>query len=74
MNQCNCPLTETEHQFQFIDNLSKTLGKHTIKVGADIRFAENLRVPSDTHRAGELGFNGTNVGLVPSEGAGTTRA
>jgi hypothetical protein len=72
VNQCNCPLTETEHQFQFVDNLSKTIGKHTIKIGADIRFAENLRVPSDTHRAGELQFNGTNTGIVPSVGAQTT--
>jgi hypothetical protein len=58
VNQCNCPLTETESQFQFVDNLSKTIGKHTIKVGADIRYASNLRVPSDSHRAGELTFNG----------------
>ena len=72
VNQCNCPLTETEHQFQFVDNLSKTVGKHTIKVGADIRFAENLRVPSDTHRAGELQFNGQNTGIVPAAGENTT--
>jgi hypothetical protein len=70
-NQCNCPLTETEHQFEFVDNLSKTIGKHTIKVGADIRFAENLRVPSDSHRAGELTFNASNTGDVSSVGAGT---
>ena len=72
VNQCNCPLTETEHQFQFVDNLSKTIGKHTIKVGGDIRFAENLRVPSDTHRAGELQFNGQNTGIVPAVGENTT--
>src|SRR4029453_19225900 len=30
---------------------------HTIKFGADIRHARNLRIPSDRHRAGELQFN-----------------
>ena len=62
VNQCNCPLTQTENNYQFIDNLSKSHGNHTFKFGADIRFATNLRVPSDNHRAGELTFNGTNVG------------
>jgi hypothetical protein len=68
VNQCNCPLTETESQFQFVDNLSKTIGKHTIKVGADIRYASNLRVPSDSHRAGELTFNGGATGDVMTVG------
>jgi hypothetical protein len=67
-NQCNCPLTQTERQFQFVDNLSKTMGKHTFKLGADLRYAENLRVPSDSHRAGELTFNGTDTGDVPQAG------
>src|SRR5450432_4625994 len=43
-NQCNCPLTQTESQFQFVDNLSKTVGRHTFKMGADLRYAMNLRV------------------------------
>ncbi len=64
VNQCNCPLTETERQFQFVDNATKTFGKHSIKFGADIRFAQNLRVPSDTHRAGELTFNGGATGNI----------
>ncbi|MGA2186071.1 MAG: TonB-dependent receptor [Bryobacteraceae bacterium] len=67
-NQCNCPLTETERQFQFVDNLSKTIGKHTLKFGADIRLAANLRVPSDTHRSGELNFNGGITGSVAVAG------
>ena len=58
VNQCNCPLTQTETQYQFVDNFSKTVGKHTFKFGADLRYAQNLRVPSDSHRAGELTFNG----------------
>jgi hypothetical protein len=67
-NQCNCPLTQTESQIQFVDNISKTLGKHTIKIGADLRYAMNLRVPSDSHRAGELTFNGGVTGNVAAAG------
>jgi hypothetical protein len=69
-NQCNCPLTQNERQYQFIDNLTKTIGKHTFKFGADIRYALNLRVPSDSHRAGELTFNASQTGNVPSVGQG----
>jgi hypothetical protein len=67
---CNCPLTEKEEQYQFTDNLSKIAGNHTFKVGADIRYALNLRVPSDSHRAGELTFDTQNTGLISSAGAG----
>jgi hypothetical protein len=55
-NRCNCPLTEFERQFQFVDNVSKIHGNHTFKFGTDVRYALNLRVPSDNHRAGELRF------------------
>ena len=72
VNQCNCPLTQTENNYQFIDNISKTVGNHNFKFGADIRFANNLRVPSDTHRAGELTFNGTNVGGISAAGVSAT--
>jgi len=68
VNQCNCPLTQTEHNYQFVDNVTKTFGKHTIKAGADIRYAINLRVPSDSHRAGELNFNSGLTGNVPAVG------
>ncbi len=68
VNQCNCPLTQTESQIQFVDNLSKTMGKHTFKLGADLRWARNLRVPSDSHRAGELTFNPGLTGGVPAVG------
>jgi len=72
VNQCNCPLTQTESQFQFVDNVSKTVGKHTFKLGADLRYALNLRVPSDSHRAGELTFNGGVTGSVASAGQGVS--
>jgi hypothetical protein len=73
VNQCNCPLTQTETQYQFVDNFSKTVGKHTFKVGVDLRYAQNLRVPSDTHRAGELTFNGGLTGVVPVAGQSQTQ-
>jgi hypothetical protein len=55
--RCNCPLRQDERQFQFVNNWTKLQGNHTIKFGADIRHAMNLRIPSDRHRAGELQFN-----------------
>jgi len=57
-NQCNCPLLESEHQYQFVNNWTKIRGNHSFKFGGDIRYAYNLRVPSDVHRAGELTFDG----------------
>ena len=56
VNRCNCPLLEQEDQFQFVNNWTKIRGNHQLKFGADVRFARNLRVPSDKHRAGELSF------------------
>jgi Carboxypeptidase regulatory-like domain/TonB dependent receptor len=55
--RCNCPLTESEQQFQFVNNWTKTRGNHIIKFGADIRYAENLRIPSDNNRTGEYNFS-----------------
>ena len=73
VNQCNCPLDEFERQYQFVDNISKVKGNHNFKFGADIRYAENLRVPSDNHRAGELHFNDsiTGLGTVNADGTPT---
>jgi outer membrane receptor protein involved in Fe transport len=55
--RCNCPLRQNERQFQFVNNWTNLRGNHTIKFGADVRRASNLRIPSDRHRAGELNFN-----------------
>ncbi len=49
---CNCPLTEREDQFQLANNWTKTVGNHAVKFGVDLRYARNLRVPSDTDRTG----------------------
>ncbi len=64
-NNCNCPLTEKMQQFQFINNWSFTKGNHTFKVGGDIRRLQNLRVPSDQHRAGQVTFTG-DITLGPN--------
>ncbi len=56
VNRCNCPLNEDEKQAQFVANVTRLMNSHTIKFGADVRRAYNLRVPSDRHRSGELSF------------------
>ena len=69
MNHCNCPLTEREDHFQLVNNWTKTIRNHAIKFGVDLRYARNLRVPSDSDRTGVNNFanaptsNGTNGGL-----------
>ncbi len=55
--RCNCPLTESEQQFQFVNNWTKIHGNHQFKFGADIRYAMNLRIPSDNNRTGEYNFS-----------------
>jgi len=55
--RCNCPLTESEQQVQFVNNWTKTRGNHIFKFGADIRYALNLRLPSDNNRTGEYNFS-----------------
>ncbi len=57
VSRCNCPLEEKEDQFQIVNNWTKILGNHSIKFGADLRYARNLRVPSDTDRTGINQFN-----------------
>jgi hypothetical protein len=55
--RCNCPLIERERQFQFVGNITKIRGNHQFKFGADIRYARNLRVPSDSNRTGVYSFS-----------------
>ncbi|MDR3775467.1 MAG: TonB-dependent receptor [Terracidiphilus sp.] len=57
ISRCNCPLTEREDQFQIVNNWTRIEGNHTVKIGADLRYGRNLRVPSDTDRAGLLHFD-----------------
>jgi hypothetical protein len=55
--RCNCPLIEREQQFQWVGNMTKIKGNHQFKFGADIRYAQNLRVPSDANRTGVYAFS-----------------
>ncbi len=70
VSRCNCPLKEREDQFQIVNNWTKIIKTHSIKVGADLRYARNLRVPSDTNRTGQLNFTGgpTSDPALPNTG------
>jgi len=57
VGRCNCPLVEDENQYQGVTNWTKIWGNHSIKFGADIRSASNLRIPSDANRTGVLNFD-----------------
>jgi hypothetical protein len=70
VNKCNCSLTEVEQEHEIVDTFNISKQNHTFKFGADIRHTSNLRVPSDSHRAGELtaaagytALGGTSGGL-----------
>jgi len=62
-SRCNCPLIENEHQYQFVNNWTKIAGNHAMKFGVDLRFAHNLRFPSDANRTGQLVFNHKETSL-----------
>jgi hypothetical protein len=64
VNGCNCPLDETENQFQWVSNWTKQAGNHTIEWGADVRRAQQKRIDSSTHRAGEVTFSDSTTGNV----------
>ena len=71
-SRCNCPLIEDEHQYQFVNNWTKIAGNHSMKFGVDLRFAHNLRFPSDANRTGELSFSHKATSLFdPVTGSNT---
>ncbi|HXM99087.1 MAG TPA: carboxypeptidase regulatory-like domain-containing protein [Candidatus Dormibacteraeota bacterium] len=71
-SRCNCPLVENEHQYQFVNNWTKISGNHEMKFGADLRFAHNLRFPSDANRTGQLVFSHKQTSLYdPVAGSNT---
>src|SRR5215831_912931 len=82
VNSCNCPLNEQENEFQWVGNVTHTFGNHSFKFGGDLRYAQNLRVPSDSHRSGQLSFDavttsgriGTLPDGTPSLGGGLSLA
>lgn len=65
--RCNCPLIENEQQFQGVTNWTKIHGNHQFKFGADVRYAQNLRVPSDSNRTGVYNFTD---GVTSNAGTG----
>jgi hypothetical protein len=71
-SRCNCPLIENEHQYQFVNNWTKISGNHAMKFGGDLRFAHNLRFPSDANRTGELSFNHKQTALYDPATKGYT--
>jgi hypothetical protein len=68
---CNCPLRETENVFQGIGNWTKISGNHTVKWGAEVQAAQNLRLPSDNHRAGVYDFNPSTTASASDTSAGS---
>ena len=68
VGRCNCPLIESEQQFQWVSNWTKIKGNHQIRFGADIRYAQNLRVPSDANRTGILNFDANGTSLAGAGG------
>ena len=58
-------------QFQFANNWTWTKGRHTIKFGPDIRRLQNLRVPSDIHRSGDVYFSNAFTEGPNGPGLGT---
>ena len=63
-NGCNCPLSQLERQLQLVNNWTFLRGDHSYKFGGDLRYARNLRVPSDSHRAGQLFFRDAGTAFV----------
>jgi Carboxypeptidase regulatory-like domain len=69
-NNCNCPLNEQQNQFQYVTNWTYIRSNHSIKFGVDFRHHQNLRVPSDTHRSGQLTFDSLNTSGPEGGGLG----
>src|SRR4029078_9411245 len=70
VNRCNCPLDQVEKQWQLVGNVTNFVCTHSFKFGVDGRRAYTLRVPSDSHRAGELSFSSDRTSLNGSGGEG----
>jgi Carboxypeptidase regulatory-like domain/TonB dependent receptor len=55
-NHCNCPLNMTEQEYAFVNDWTRDIGHHSVKFGAEIRHLQELRIPSDVNRTGQLQF------------------
>ena len=70
INSCNCPLAETENQFQWVTDWTKVYRTHTFGWGVDVRRAQQQRIPSDSHRSGEINFSPSTTGSYEADLAG----
>ena len=71
---CNCPLQESEQVLQAVNNWTKTFGNHSIRFGADLRYAFNLRNASDNNRSGLLTFSKANSSVAGDTNSGSDLA
>ena len=55
-NHCNCPLNMTEQEYAIVNDWTRDIGRHSVKFGAEIRHLQELRIPSDVNRTGQLQF------------------
>jgi hypothetical protein len=55
-NHCNCPLNMTEQEYAFVNDWTRDIGRHSITFGGEIRHLQELRIPSDVNRTGQLQF------------------
>lgn len=62
-NHCNCPLDMTEQEFGIANNWTRDVGRHSIKLGGELRRLHELRIPSDNNRSGELAFSAGRTAL-----------
>ncbi len=67
---CNCPLDETENEYQIVNNWTRDNGRHSIKFGGDARMLRQLRIPSDANRAGEFTFNAAQTSNTANSNPG----
>ena len=66
----NAPLTQSEQVFQLNNNWTKLTGNHSVRFGADLRYAKNVRNASDNNRAGQFTFDNSTTGLAGTGAAG----
>ncbi|HTZ57364.1 MAG TPA: TonB-dependent receptor [Acidobacteriaceae bacterium] len=68
-NHCNCPLNMTEQEYAFVNDWTRDIGRHSVKFGAEVRRLQELRIPSDVNRTGQLQFaderTATSSGSTP---------
>lgn len=66
------PVTQQENSFQGVNNWTHTMGTHTIRFGADIRYAMNhaVIVQNNNLLSGQFDFFNTTTTGVPGQGLG----